>query len=59
MYAPYPSKHYADFTTADREAMRRYEQGVSHAKQGRADLFGQCQHYDAGYAANQEMKAAA
>ncbi|MCP4986404.1 MAG: hypothetical protein GY928_10180 [Colwellia sp.] len=49
MKAPYPNKEYADFTTEDREAMRRYEQGKSHAKQGRTDLLNKCQHYDAGY----------
>lgn len=49
MQAEYPAKHYADFTTEDRIAMRRYEQGRSHAKQGRADLIGVCPHYDAGF----------
>lgn len=49
MIAEYPAKHYADFTVTDRRAARRYNQGKSHAKQGRTDLLGQCEHYDAGY----------
>lgn len=52
MTAQYPAKPYADFTTADRIAMRRFEQGRVHAKQGRTDLLGNCPHYDAGHAAN-------
>lgn len=51
MQAEYPAKHYADFTTSDRVAMRRYAQGRAHAKQGRTDLLGVCQHYDAGFKA--------
>lgn len=49
MNAEYPNKPYADFTTADRIAMRRYHQGEAHALQGRTDLLGLCDHYDAGY----------
>lgn len=47
--ANYPAKDYAEFTTADRRAARRFSQGYSHAKQGRTDLKGQCPHYDAGF----------
>lgn len=47
--ATYPAKDFAEFTIADQRAMRRYEQGVSHAKQSRTDLLGQCEHYDAGF----------
>lgn len=50
MTAEYPAKPYADFTSADRAAMRRYEQGKAHAQQGRNDLVGKCPHYDAGHA---------
>ena len=49
LFADYPSKHMADFTPADREASRRFEQGRSHAKQARTDLLGLCPHYDAGF----------
>lgn len=45
----YPKKDYKDFTQDDREAMRNYEQGKSHKKQGRKDLVGKNKHYDAGY----------
>lgn len=51
MINTYLNKHFADFTAADREALRRYDQGQAHAKQGRTDLLGQCPHYDAGYKA--------
>jgi hypothetical protein len=51
MNAQYPAKPYADFTAADRQAMRRFEQGKVHAKQGRDDLVGKCPHYDAGHKA--------
>ena len=49
LIAEYPAKHLADFTVDDQRAMRRYEQGKVHAKQGRTDLLGQCEHYDAGF----------
>lgn len=49
LVAEYPNKCYADFSVADRKAMRRYEQGKIHAKQGRTDLYGICEHYDAGF----------
>lgn len=45
----YPAKPYAEFTTDDRQAMRRYERGKAHARQGRTDLLGACPHYDAGH----------
>lgn len=51
MIAEYPRKHLAQFTAGDRTAARRYAQGKSHAKQGRRDLLGKCQHYDRGHAA--------
>lgn len=56
----YPAKHLADFTVADAIASRRYEQGNIHARQGRTDLYGTCEHYDAGFdAAQDEMHQAA
>lgn len=38
-----------DLSAAGRRAMRRYEQGASHARQGRTDLLGICPDYDAGF----------
>lgn len=59
MTAKYPVKHYADFTVLDRAAARRYDQGSAHARQGRTDLYGTCEHYDAGFdAAQDEMHTA-
>ena len=49
LIAEYPAKHLADFTPEDRAAMRRFEQGKSHRRQGRTDLLGKCPHYDAGW----------
>lgn len=43
-----------DHDTASRRAMRRYEQGSIHARQGRTDLYGICEHYDAGFEAEQD-----
>ena len=50
MIAEYPRKPLAEFTAKDRVAERRYEQGKAHAKQGRRDLLGKCEHYDIGHA---------
>lgn len=58
MTPEYPAKHYKDFTRADASAMRRYEQGKSHGKQGRTDLVGQCAHYDAGHAVGANLRSA-
>ena len=59
LIAKYPAKHYADFTIADQIAERRYSQGCIHARQGRTDLYGTCEHYDAGFdAAQDEMHEA-
>lgn len=59
LVANYPAKHFADFTVADRVAARRYDQGSAHARQGRTDLYGTCEHYDAGFdAAQDELHAA-
>lgn len=50
MIAEYPRKHLSKFTEQDRLAARRYNQGKTHAKQGRRDLLGKCGHYDRGHA---------
>ena len=41
-------------TEKTREAHRRYNQGKSHARQGRTDLLGQCNAYDRGHRAHRD-----
>jgi hypothetical protein len=48
------NKPRAYWTQGDRIASLRLEQGASHARQGRTDLYGLCVHYDDGFDATQD-----